>query len=51
VSSLLRLTLVYAGFFVPMRLRRRPVRMLQTWMLVAVAYYALIRIGVVDVAL
>ncbi len=51
MSSLLRLSLVYAGFVVPMRLARRPVRMLQAWVAVAVAYYGLIRLGVVDVVL
>ncbi|MCC6436352.1 MAG: hypothetical protein IT196_15055 [Acidimicrobiales bacterium] len=51
MSSLLRLSLVYAGFIVPMRLARRPVRMVQTWLVVAVAYYVLIRVGVVDVSL
>lgn len=49
--SVLRLSLVYAGFIVPVRLARRPVRMVQTWIVVAVAYYLLIRVGVVDVAL
>jgi hypothetical protein len=48
---LLRLSLVYAGFIVPMRMGGRPVRMVQTWLVIAVAYYLLIWIGVLDVAL
>lgn len=48
MSSLLRLSLVYAGFIVPARLANRPVRMVQAWVAVAVGYYGLIHFGLLD---
>ena len=51
MSSVLRMSIVYAGLVVPMRLAGRPVRMLQVYALFAVAYQVLLRSGLVDVVL
>lgn len=51
MSSLLRMSIVYAGLLVPMRLAGRPVRMLQVYALFGVAYVLLLRSGLLDVVL
>ena len=49
MSSMLRLSILYAGLLIPMRLAGRPVRMLQIFALFAVGYYVLLYAGVLDV--
>lgn len=51
MSSLLRMSIVYAGLLVPMRLGGRPLRMLKVYAVFAVVYLVLLRSGLIDVVL
>ena len=51
MSSLIRLSIVYATFVIPMRLAGNPTRMMQTFVVYALGYYVLLRSGLLDVLL
>ena len=51
MSTLLRLSIVYAGFLIPMRLSGHRSRMIQTYVGYAIGYYALFRFGFAGVEL
>lgn len=51
MSSLLRLSIVYAGFVLPIRLANNTTRMIQLFVVFAVGYYALLRTGLINVVL
>lgn len=51
MSSLVRMSIVYAGLLVPMRFAGRPLRMLKVYAVLAVVYLVLLRTGLIEVVL
>ena len=51
MSSLLRLSIVYATFLIPMRLATNTTRTVQSFVVFTVGYWALLRSGLDDVVL
>lgn len=51
MNTLLRLSIVYAGFLIPMRLARRRNRMIRAYVAFAIGYYGMVRLGFAGVEL
>ncbi len=51
MNTLVRLSIVYAGFIIPIRLARHRNRMIRTYIFYALGYYAMIRVGFASVDL
>lgn len=51
MSSIARLSIVYAAFLIPMRLADSSKRTIQYFVLYSLAYCALLRSGLVDIVL